>query len=141
MGNEESDIILAYVEKYTHILETKAQKKEEINTLKLKISKLEDECEHLDSDTKQAEVEMQAEIYHRYTIKDLLKMIPIVEKHSNKEVADDFRSLVDKFSNHKLRANDISQLATYFKIYGKYVRNENSIIKGLFKALGGNLDD
>ena len=101
---------------------------------------METECKDLDLRNKETEMEMQAEIYSRYSEKDLLKMIPTVEKLANKEVANDFRELVTKFTKHELQVNDISQLDTYCKIYGKYVREESSIIKGLFKALGGNLD-
>ena len=140
MGYEKNDSILSSVEKYNRIIKEKAQKLAEIEALKIQITKLETECKDLDLRNKETEMEMQAEIYSRYSEKDLLKMIPTVEKLANKEVANDFRELVTKFTKHELQVNDISQLDTYCKIYGKYVREESSIIKGLFKALGGNLD-
>lgn len=140
MGHEKSDIILVSVEKYNCIIKEKAQKLDEIEALKVQIAKLEEECSALDYSSKETAIEMQVEIYSRYSEKDLLKMVPTVEKLANKEVANDFKELVTKFSNHELEVNDISQLDTYCKIYGKYVREESSIIKSLFKALGGNLD-
>lgn len=141
MGRDQDDIILLRLEKYNSILEEKAKKSDEIDELKRKIVKLETECSHLDFDQKEVEAEMQAEIYSLYSEKDLLRMVTKIEKLSNKGVTNDFRELVKKFSKHELQINDISQLHTYYKLYGKYVKEENSIIKGLFRALGGNIDE
>ncbi len=141
MGHDKDDIIFLGIQQYNGIIEEKVKKNEEISELKRKIEKLEIECSNLDFDQRKVEAQMQAEIYSLYSQKDLLKMATRIERLSNKEVAKDFRELVSKFSNHELKFNDISQLHTYYKLYGQYVKEENSIIKGLFKALGGNLDE
>ena len=141
MGNEGNDCIVARIKRYNDTLVEESIKKKRISELNEEIEKFKEECNQLENDRKQTKDQLQAEVYITYKEKDLLNMIPRVEKMSDKETANDFKNLVNKFSEHDLKVNDISQLHTYCKLYGAYVRKETSIIKGLFKALGGNLDD
>lgn len=136
----ENEIIQSKIDEYNETLKTKASKLKEIEQLKSQIDDLELECSNLDIRTKEIENVMQAEVYDIYSSKDLLKIVGKVEKHAKREVIADFKSLLEKFKQHDLGVNDITQLQTYIKIYGKYVADENSIIKGFFKAFGGKTD-
>ena len=125
------------VEQYNDIIAKQVQIKEEINILKGKIDDLECQNLGLESNKKQKFAELQAEIYRIYKQKDLLKMISRVEKMSNKEIASDFREIVTKFEKHQLNITDITALQSYVNIYQK----DNGLIKTIFKALGGRLDE
>ncbi len=125
---------------YEDKLKEKSRKEKEINSLKEQIAVLQEEQSVLTNELSENEKEIQVEVYKSYTPKDLLKMATYIEKHAKVEAATDFRDLIKKFEDHNLEINDISNLQTYFKIYGQYVKEEHRIIKGLFGALGGKLD-
>lgn len=138
MKHQEDKIQSGIIE-YNLTIEKKASKQEEIANIKEKIKMLETECTELDIYAEQVENTLQAEVYQCYTDRDLLKMVKVVEKHAKKEVIADFKSLVDKFVEHNLGVNDITQLQTYIKIYGNYVIEENSGLRRIFKTLGGRI--
>lgn len=137
---EREDILQLKIKEYNQAIKSKASKKEEIEQLKKKIEQLEIEKSEIDITLANAENVAQAEIYKRYSKKDLLKMTDKIEKLAKKEVAIDFKNLVEKFGNHDLGMNDISQLQIYIDLYSNYVKKESGIIKGLFKALGGKMN-
>lgn len=141
MNDVSGDRISEYVKAYNDTVYKESQKMEEIRDLKAKIQNLEVECSELRDERQHQAIRAQAEVYTTYREKDLLKMVSRVEKIANIEIAEDFRKLVDKFSNHEMQINDVAQLHTYCKIYGTYVKKENGLIKGVFRAFGGNLDD
>ena len=129
------------LEIYESTVKEKAQKQDEIDELKKTISKLEIACTELDDRLQKEAMEMQAEVYNSYKGKDLLRMVEYVKRLAKKEVAADFKELVDKFQLHELGVNDISQLQTYIELYGKYVKDGNTFLKRTFKFLGGELDE
>lgn len=133
----EKDIIQENLDKYNSILKDKASKSKEIQQMKEKLNDLEVEYSRLESDRINIENELQADIYNIYSKKDLLKLVDIVEKYAKKEVTADFKIILQNFETHNLGVNDITQLQTYIKLYGKYVVKENSLIKSFFKAFGG----
>lgn len=133
----ENSIIQNNVDEYNNIVKRKVSKNEEIKELKNKLEHLEIEYITLENERKSKENIILAEVYSVYSSKELFKLVSTVEKHAKKDVAEDFKEIVNRFDSHDLGVNDVSQLQTYIKIYGKYVGKENSIIKGLFKALGG----
>lgn len=133
----EKNIIQNNIDEYNNIIKIKVSKIDEIKELKSRIEYLEIECENLEIERKSKENIILAEIYGTYSSKELSKLVNTVKKYAKKEVADDCEQIVSKFDSHDLGVNDVTQLQTYIKIYGKYVGKENSIIKGLFKALGG----
>lgn len=137
----ENSLIQKNVEEYNNILKRKVLKIEEIKELKNKLEHLEIECVTLENERKSKENVILAEVYNVYSSKELFKFVNTVEKHAKNDVAEDFKEIVKRFNSHDLGVNDVSQLQTYMKIYGKYVGKENSIIKGLFKALGGSEDE
>ena len=136
---QQEDKIQNGIQEYNLTIEERASKQEEIGKLKIKLRKLESEYVELDRHAKKVENILQAEIYQRYTDRDLLKMVKVVEKYAKKEIVADFKSLVDKFEKHNLGVNDITQLQTYIKIYGKYVIEQNSGLRRIFKTLGGQM--
>lgn len=133
----EKDIIQENLDKYNSILKDKASKSKEIEQIKEKLNDLEVEYSELESDRINIENVLQADVYSIYSKKDLLKLVDIVEKYAKKEVAADFKIILQNFEAHNLGVNDITQLQTYIKLYGKYVVQENSLIKSFFKAFGG----
>lgn len=133
----EKDIIQENLDKYNSILKDKASKSKEIEQMKERLNDLEVEYSKLESDRINIENILQADIYHIYSKKDLLKLVDIVEKYAKKEVVADFKIILQNFETHNLGVNDITQLQTYIKLYGKYVVKENSLIKSFFKAFGG----
>ena len=96
-------------------------------------------CDGLDINAHEVENMLQAQVYQCYREKDLLEMVKVVEKHAKKEVAADFKNLVEMFVNHSLGVNDITQLHSYIKLFGEYVREEQSVLRKIFKTLGGHL--
>lgn len=133
----EKNLIQNSINEYNNIVKIKVSKLDEINELKAKIKHLEVECVDLESERKSKENSILAEVYSVYSSKELFKFAHTVEKYAKKDVSEDFKEIVNRFNSHDLGVNDVSQLQTYIKIYGKYVGKENGIIKGLFKALGG----
>ena len=133
----EKDIIQENLDKYNSILKDKASKSKAIEQIKEKLNDLEVEYSELESDRINIENVLQADVYSIYSKKDLLKLVDIVEKYAKKEVAADFKIILQNFETHNLGVNDITQLQTYIKLYGKYVVQENSLIKSFFKAFGG----
>lgn len=128
----EKDIIQENLDKYNSILKDKASKSKEIEQIKEKLNDLEVEYSELESDRINIENVLQADVYSIYSKKDLLKLVDIVEKYAKKEVAADFKIILQNFETHNLGVNDITQLQTYIKLYGKYVVQENSLIKSFF---------
>lgn len=126
--------------KYEDKLKQKSRKEKEINSLKEQIAILQEEQEVLTNEMSEDEKFIQVEIYKSYTQKDLLKMASYIDKYAKVEVANDFRNLIKKFQDHNLEINDITNLHTYFKIYGQYVKEEHRLLRGVFGALGGKLD-
>lgn len=141
MKSKKNDNIHDKLDEYNDIIKKRAELDTEMFELKQKIQACKVKRINLDKNIKQIEIDLQADFYTQYNENDLLKMIPKVEKMATREVAMDFRQLVDKFKNHELETNDISQLHSYCKIYRIYIREDAGIIKELFKALGGNLDE
>ena len=93
---QQEDKIQDGIQEYNLTIEEKALKQEEIGKLKIKLRKLEAEYVELERREKNVENILQAEIYRRYTDRDLLKMVKVVEKYAKKEIVADFKSLVDK---------------------------------------------
>ena len=135
----QDDKIQNGINEYNCIIGEKASKQEEIANLKAKIMQLETECDSLDINAHEVENMLQAQVYQCYREKDLLEMVKVVEKHAKKEVAADFKNLVEMFVNHSLGVNDITQLHSYIKLFGEYVREEQSVLRKIFKTLGGHL--
>lgn len=138
---QEKNKIQIEIEEYESTVKEIVVKQEEIETLKKKLSKLEIERTQLDIKLKKEAMEIEAEVYNSYTEKDLLRLVDCANKLAKKEVAADFKQLVDKFKSHELGVNDISQLQTYIELYGKYVRENNTLLKQVFKIFGGELDE
>lgn len=138
---QEKNKIQIEIEEYESTVKEIVVKQEEIETLKKKLSKLEIERTQLDIKLKKEAMEIEAEVYNSYTEKDLLRLVDCANKLAKKEVAADFKQLVDKFKSYELGVNDISQLQTYIELYGKYVRENNTLLKQVFKIFGGELDE
>ena len=125
---------------YNERVKEKARKLDEIEELKQQITSLRKDIVNIDVQVKEEEMKILLEVYQVYSEKDLLCMAKYVEKNSTREHADNFKELITKFNDHKLEVNDISNLQTYFKIYGDAIKKK-TVLKRFFKALGGDLDD
>lgn len=130
-----------HLNSYHEKLRQKSKYETEITELKIQISKLQEKQNELSSQMNDDENIVQIEIYESYSHKDLLKMATYIEKHAKQEVHEDFKSLTNKFCNHDLEINDITDLQRYVKTYGPYVKEEHGLLRGIFGALGGRLDD
>lgn len=137
---EREDKIQTGIDKYNRIIESKVEKQEKIAQWKTLIKQAETECVALDEEAYETVNLLNADFYNRYSEKDLYRMLKFVEKFAHKDVIADFKSLIEKFQEHNLGVNDISQLQTYIKLYGSYVANNKSVLRTVFKALGGKID-
>lgn len=140
-SNQKRNTLEERLASYHDKLSKKSQNEEKIVDLKAELKKIESEQDELSLKMIDDEKVVQIEIYEAYTHKDLLKMAVYIEKHAKQEVVEDFKGLAKKFKEHNLQINDITSLQRYVNIYGPYVQEEHKILRGLFNALGGNLDD
>ena len=140
-SNRKRTTLEEHLNSYHDKLSKKSQNEKEIANLKAKISIIQSEQEKLSVQMADDENVVQIEIYEAYRHKDLLRMATYIEKHAKQEVLNDFRCLTNKFKDHNLQINDITSLQRYVKIYGPYVREEHKLLRGIFGAFGGKLDD
>ena len=130
------------IDKYNDIIMKKANKQNEIETLKNQIKSLEMEIVNLNNELIETDAQAKIEIYTRYSKKYLLSMASRIHELSDNSVFYDFKDLVKKHELHTLNMEDIMQLNTYVKIYQQHLEKPNTIIKTIFKALGGkNIND
>ncbi len=140
-SNQKKNTLEERLNSYHDKLSKKSRNEKEIANLKAQISRIQSEQDELSLQMTDDENILQIEIYEAYRHKDLLKMAAYIEKHAKQEVLEDFKCLTGKFKDHSLQVNDITSLQRYVKIYGPYVRDEHRLLRGLFGAFGGKLDD
>ena len=136
------DNLNSAIDKYNDIIMQKANKQNEIETLKKQIKSLEMEIVDLDNEIIEVDAQAKIEIYTIYSKKYLLTMASRISELSDYTTYNDFKDLVKKHELHTLNMEDIMQLNTYVKIYQQHLEKSNTIIKTIFKALGGkNIND